>query len=438
VFAAVLALVLAATGTFVYLRMQTELTATIDRALRSRAADVTALVQQADTGLRDAGRGGQQPAQILDARGRVFDATPGLRGGPVLTRDRLRRALRGRLVIDANGARLLAVPVRAQDQQLIVVVAASLRGRDATLHRLGTLLLIGGPIALLVASSAGYLLAGAALRPVESMRRRAEAISDDNPGDRLPVPRRDDEIARLGTTLNGMLDRLDAGLARERGFVADAGHELRTPLAVLKGELEIARGRARGDGELGTALASAEEEADRLAHLADDLLVIARSDRGRLPLRGERLDVDAIFAGALKRARRRRPPLEIAGHADPMLEIDADPTRIGQALDNLVDNAVRHGRPPIELSARRAGGWVELHVVDRGDGFSTPYLPHAFKRFSRADAARGAGGSGLGLAIVQAIAGAHGGTAHAANRPDGGADVWLRLPAFRNRPGANG
>src|SRR3954451_22613151 len=108
--------------------MQTELTATIDRALRSRAADVTALVQQADTGLRDAGRGGEQPAQILDERGRVFDATPGLRGAPVLTRDRPRRALRGRRVIDANDARPLAVPVRAQDQHLIVVVAASLRG----------------------------------------------------------------------------------------------------------------------------------------------------------------------------------------------------------------------------------------------------------------------------------------------------------------------
>jgi signal transduction histidine kinase len=363
-FAVAMAVVLAAAGSFVYLRLGDDLTATIDSGLRSRAADVGALVQQADTGLKDAheagtGPQGPGPAQILDARGRVFDATPQLRSAPLLTGAELRRALHGPVILDVAGRpglpgpiRVLATPVTAQDRHLLVVVGASLRERDAALGRLGALLLIGGPISLLLASLAGYAMATAALRPVDDL-----------------------------------LARLRAALARERTFVADASHELRTPLAVLKGELELARAEGRDHEQLLAALGSAAEETDRLARMAEELLVIARLDQGH-----SRIPID-------------------------------------QAVDNLLDNARRHGREPVELRVQRSGGMLELHVLDSGDGFPGEYLPHAFERFSQADPARASGGSGLGLAIVEAIAAAHGGEAHARNRPEGGADVWIAFPA---------
>ena len=165
-----------------------------------------------------------------------------------------------------------------------MVVGESLEQRRRALEGLHTLLAIGGPLALLVASLAGYAVAAAALRPVERMRRRAAELTGEAEG-RLPVPPSRDEIARLGDTLNAMLGRLQAVLARERSFVSDASHELRTPLAILRTELELAlRGHSTRD-ELEDAVRSAAEETERLNQLADDLLVIARSDQGRLPVR---------------------------------------------------------------------------------------------------------------------------------------------------------
>jgi signal transduction histidine kinase len=311
----------------------------------------------------------------------------------------------------------------------VVVVAASLADRDAALSRLLTLLLIGGPIALVLVSLAGYALAAAALRPVETMRRKADAITDSDPGRRLPVPPARDEINRLGATLNAMIERLEGALARERSFVADASHELRTPLAVLEGELELARRPERSAVERTQALDSAAEEADRLGRLAEDLLVIARLDRGQLPIRRESVDVGQTLGEAAERAARRRPtgPRPIVD-ACPDLTVHADPVRLEQALDNLVDNALRHGQGPVELLARRRDATVEVHVCDQGPGFPDGFLDEAFERFSRPDASRTSNGSGLGLAIVHAIAVAHGGEAHASNRPEGGADVWITLP----------
>src|SRR5207249_8286682 len=166
---------------------------------------------------------------------------------------------------------------------VVLVVGATLQDRAETLASFRNELLIAGPIALLVASGVGYLLAGLSLRPVESMRRRAAAISAETPGERLPVPRTGDELQRLGETLNEMLDRLEAGLERERAFVADAGHELRTPLALLRTELEVALRSPDSVEELKEAIRRASSETDRLSQLAEDLLLIARSDRGGLP-----------------------------------------------------------------------------------------------------------------------------------------------------------
>ena len=202
--------------------------------------------------------------------------------------------------------RLIAVP--APGGESAVVLARSLSARDDTLDRLLRELLIASPLALLVASLAGYGLAAAALRPVELMRRRAAAITATSPT-LLPVPRGGDEISRLATTLNDMLTRLRASFEHERRFVADASHELRTPLALLRTELELALRRPRAQQELEAALRSAFDETVRLSRLADDLLLIARAEQGSLPIRRREVDAETLLTGIASRFRPRAASL---------------------------------------------------------------------------------------------------------------------------------
>jgi two-component system OmpR family sensor kinase len=301
--------------------------------------------------------------------------------------------------------------------------------RSESLQDLLELLLLSGPVALVLASLAAYGVAAAALRPVEAMRARAATISTAERGERLPVPPTDDEIARLGVTLNEMLERLGEALEHERAFVADASHELRTPLTILRAELDLALAEGRSASELRAALASAAEETDRLTQLADGLLTIAQTERGQLPLRLERIELREALEGVRRRFARRAEEegRTIALRGGP-LEIEVDRLRIEQAVGNVVDNALRYGSGEVSVSLAPAGhDAVEIRICDRGPGFPPGFLPRAFDRFSRPGGARPDGGSGLGLAIVRTIARAHGGEAHAAN-DGGGAEVWLSLP----------
>jgi signal transduction histidine kinase len=325
--------------------------------------------------------------------------------------------------------RLLAFPLHAQNKNLVVVVGASLETRLNALEDLKTQLLLGGPIALLLASFAGYLLAGAALRPVERMGEQAATISAASPGRRLPVPPAEDELARLGRRLNQMLARLEAAHERERNFVSEASHELRTPLALMKTEIELALDEPGTVSSLRSALHSAGVETDRLARLADDLLLLARADAGALALRRSLIDVadmlDAVAARYQRRADDAGRRIEIDDSERPT--ILADQRRLEQALTNLVENALRHGAGTIRLAAAQHNGGLELRVTDEGRGFPSEFLPHAFERFSRPDESRGRGGAGLGLGIVAAIAQAHGGAATAGNI-GGGAEVTISVP----------
>jgi signal transduction histidine kinase len=261
------------------------------------------------------------------------------------------------------------------------------------------------------------------------MRRRAASISAERPGERLPVPHTRDELERLGHTLNDMLARLEQALERERGFVAEAGHELRTPLALLRAELDLALHHARGEQELREALSAASEETDRLAQLAEGLLLIASSDQGELRLRREKLAVDELLASVrnrfLWRSEDAARGIEIEVPAG--LEVVGDRLRLEQALGNLLDNALRHGQGTVRLEAVSLNGTVELHVHDEGPGFPESFLARAFERFSRADEGRSGDGAGLGLAIVAAISRAHGGSAKARNTAGSGADVWIAI-----------
>jgi two-component system OmpR family sensor kinase len=429
-FALAMAAVLVAMGAFLYFRLGSSLDESVDQGLETRAAEVSALAARGDTSL-DQGPGDDETfAQVLDPNGTIVDATPQVGARPLLEAAQLRTAAQQVVKLERGGARLLATPVDAQDGRLVVVVGASLEERDEALNGLLGELFVVGPIALLVASLLGYGVATAALRPVEAMRAEAAGVSAVEPGRRLPLPRARDEISRLGSTLNDMLDRLERALERGRNFVADASHELRTPLALLKTELELALRKPRSQAELEQALRSAAAETDRLAQLAEDLLVLARSDQGRLPLRRESVSVRDVLSGVAARFGRR------AGEAGRAIEVDAvdglavpaDAVRLEQALGNLVENALRHGEGSIRLSAVEKDGRVELHVLDEGRGIPPDFVPRAFERFNRADQSRAGTGAGLGLAIAQVIATAHGGSAHVSARPGGGADVWLSIP----------
>jgi len=285
-------------------------------------------------------------------------------------------------------------------------------------------------VALLLASLAGYAVSGRALRPVEAMRQRAAVISAAEPKQRLPLPAADDEIHRLGETLNQMLGRLETAIERERAFVDDASHELRTPLALHKTELELALRYARTPEELRSAISSAVVEVDRLIQLAEDLLVLARSEEGKLALDLRRLGVSELLRDVRERfaVRMDEAGRSLVFASSDGLTVEGDRLRIEQALTNLVENAIEHGGGEITVRASEADGGVAIHVEDRGPGFAPDFIGRAFERFSRGDPSRGGDGAGLGLAIVEAIARAHRGSAHAANRDGAGADVWIVLP----------
>lgn len=442
-FAVAMAVVLSLTGWLLYIRLDSHLSATLDRQLRLRAQDLAALVRESEApSLAEAGaspfiEAGEAYAQLLDSRGRVVDATRRLGASMVLTADELLAARDHAIFADRRTvpgldepSRLLASALVRRDTPLVLVVGITSEDRAETLSSLRNELLITGPIALLLASLAGYALAGLALRPVESMRRRAEAISAETPGERLPVPETADELERLAETLNAMLARLEGALERERDFVADASHELRTPLALLRTELELALRHADTPDELREAVRSASSEADRLAQLADDLLLTSLSDRGKLALRLEPLQAAELLTSVARRFEWRAQdagrPLHVS--ADEKALVAGDRIRLEQALGNLVDNALRHGDGAVRLSAGTTDAGIELHVVDEGHGFPPEFLDHAFNRFARPDETRARGGSGLGLSIVRVIADAHGGSAHVANLQPAGADAWVTLP----------
>src|SRR5271165_3206274 len=439
VFAGTMLLVLAGTGLFVYLRFRAELDRTIDLNLRTQAAALMPLIERSDAGLASAVQsplfqGHETFVQVLDARGRILAATSELRKSALLTGSELAPALRHTQLVTRGataplpeGSRLLTAPVRTPSNgRGVLIVGATLDERASALSNLAVLLAIVGPLALIIASVAGYGLASAVLRPVELMRRRAAAVTASEPGLRLPLPAAHDEIRRLGTTLNDMLERLEGSFAHEKAFVANASHELRTPLATLKTELELALRRERSVEELRQTLRSADDEVDRLSALADDLLVLARSDEGALPI--SRADVDV--ADLLSRVRDRFDPEHARIHVTVPedMRLLAGPERLEQALSNLVDNALRYGAGRVEVRASADHRGVELHVEDLGPGFPSGFVDEAFERFTRADPARGGRGAGLGLSIVRTIAQAHGGNAYAANCPAGGADVWIVIP----------
>ena len=330
--------------------------------------------------------------------------------------------------------RVLALPVHTAAGTWVVAAGTSLGPSAGAANEAIHQLEVAVPFLIVLAALSAWMLSGAALRPVERMRADADALGAHDPGSRLTVPATADELASLAVTFNALLDRLQRSLVRQRDLIADAGHELRTPLSVLRIELDLADDPAGSREELMDSVVHARREVERLSTLADDLLFLARADSGGSLVRLDETDITAVVGDSARahRARAATEGVELVADVTDRVITQADPAAIRRGVDNLVVNALAAtaagGTVTVTVRPRPSG--VTIAVVDTGAGFPEAFVAHAFERFARPDLARapGAGGAGLGLAIVAEIAAAHHGTVGAVNNAGGGATVTITLP----------
>jgi two-component system, OmpR family, sensor kinase len=312
-----------------------------------------------------------------------------------------------------------------------VVVGSSLDLATEARNRLILTLTLGGPGLVLLLGLAGWLLSGAALRPVRRMTDEAASITRADTGRRLPLPNRQDEITYLGSTINSMLDRLELSFRREQSFVDDASHELRTPLAILRGELELAQIHPGDPAETQDTLRRALTEVERLSRLAEHLLVVARAGSTSV-LPQTSCDALRTTTEVAERLAAEIPPGVALSVSGVEATIGIDEASLSQIIENLVRNATRFASSKVAVSVTPSADRVALAVCDDGPGFPPEFLSVAFERFSVADPARtktSSSGTGIGLAIVRAVAERANGSVSAQNNVHTpGATVTVFLP----------
>jgi heavy metal sensor kinase len=441
-YAVLLTAILVAIGTFLVLQLEADLQGRLDRDVRTNASSIgEGYTAEGDTGFLQVARaalpGLGAAAQVLDRSGRVLVSWGGADRPLVPAHVRANALLGGAPVVSVtfNGRRVRASvsSVRRLGRRQVLVVVESLHDVEAPARRVRVLLLLVGPVALAATALVGWWLARKALLPVARMTSEAEAIDVDRLHERIAVPRAADELAHLAVTLNAMLDRLEAGVIEKRRLVADASHELRSPLAVMRAELDVSLRGDRLPHEAREVLESAREEVDSMTRTVDNLLTLAQVDEGRLAILRTRVEL----LGASEAAARPLRPL--AADKAIVLEVDgepceaqADPQRLHHALTNLIENAIKFTPRGGEV---RIFTWsseqeVGVTVADDGPGIPQEARARVFDRFYRVDRARGrdVGGSGLGLAICREIATAHGGRVWFESREGGGSAFSLALP----------
>jgi len=378
--------------------------------------------------------------QVLDEGGRVVAASPGAGGlAPVA---RLRPGESAEVEVPAGGpveedGVFLAVATGAdtpQGRRTVVVVRSTETVTEAT-AAVGGLLAIGLPLLLVVVGTTTWILVGRALAPVEAIRAEVDAISGDALHRRVPDPPTGDEIGRLARTMNRMLGRLEQAQARQRRLVADASHELRSPVATIRQHAEVAL--AHPDRTTTTELAATVLAEDlRLQRLAEDLLLLTRADEHTLALRRRPVDLDDLVFDEARRVRGASG-LRVDTTAVSAGRVDGDPAGLRRVLRNLGDNAARAAGGRLAFSVAEDDGVVRLTVDDDGQGIPEADRERVFERFVRLDDARARddGGSGLGLAIVAELITAHGGTVAITSSPLGGARVEVTLPRLADPAG---
>lgn len=327
----------------------------------------------------------------------------------------------------AGGEHRYVVVVEDADDGSTAAVAVSLEDVDETTGALLAPLLLGLPVLLLVVAGTTWYVVGRALRPVERIRRDVEEITGARLDRRVSEPPARDEVGRLARTMNAMLGRLQDSRDRQEQFVADASHELRSPLASIRQAAEVAQAHpaALPDGELAETVL---EEAVRVQALVEQLLVLTRAGEGRARAPRTEVDLDDLALSAVRRIAR--PGLDVDTTAVAAARLLGDPVALGQVVRNLVDNAARHARTRLAVAVEQQPGGVVLSVEDDGPGIAPADRERVFERFVRLDEARArdAGGSGLGLAIVREVVTGHGGSVAVEDGALGGARFVVRLP----------
>lgn len=327
--------------------------------------------------------------------------------------------------VTIDGEPLLVVSDDLEGDQTLAL-AVSVEDDAETRSTAAILLAVAVPLVLLLVAGTTWLVTGRALRPVTRIRREVEGITAERLHQRLAIPGSGDEIEALATTMNGMLDRLDASAIAQRRFVSDASHELRSPLATIRQHAELAQAHpaATSIGELAEVVS---EEGLRLQGIVESLLLLARLDEGVAP-HDEPVDLDDLALGEVRRLRAAG--LDVDGSGIRAARVSGDPRLLGQLLRNLADNAARHARRRVAIAVTSNDGRVLVTIEDDGRGVPPGERERIFERFVRLDEARSrdGGGSGLGLAIAQGIAAAEGGSVGVDDSRWGGARFTVTLP----------
>lgn len=383
---------------------------------------------------------------LLNADGSEFAAhqTPAARS---LDRGLLRRLAAAHRfgLMTAGSARLYVAPATFGAQSFVVAIVQTLARQQETLEDLRTAMVLTVPVALLVASLGGYFLARKSLAPVVRMSGKARAIGATNLSERVDVANPRDELGELAATLNGLLSRLDRSFSDQRRFMADASHELRTPVAILQGELDVTLSRDdRNAAEYRESLEVMHRTVRRLTRIVRDLFLLARSDAGDIPLKREALyasDLVTQTARAYKTVAAERN-VSIVAQCDGDLPVDGDEDLLQRMIGNLIENAVRHARPGTEVRVRclADGDRARIEVSDRGGGVPAECRERIFDRFFRIDPARTASsgsGAGLGLPIARWIAEVHGGNLWLDRSDDDGSLFVVALPLRRPSAGSS-
>jgi signal transduction histidine kinase len=447
----VVAVGLVAGAVLLLLSLESALLANVDGTVRQQADDVAALVDQ--DRLPDPIPGastGNVLLQVVDSRGRVLAASLGSdRAVPLLSPEQLERASDGR-PRSMDGARIgerepLRVITRAAGpagDRVTVIAAASFASVSSSLRIVQLAVLVGVPLLLALVAGTAWATVGSTLRPVGQLRMGAEEITGMGGTRRLPLPAAHDEIRRLADTLNRMLDRLDQAGGRQRAFVADAAHELRSPLAGMQAQLEVAL-RHPDPASWRQVAGAVLEDTLRLGRMVEDLLALARLDEGRGRRPSGVVDLGEIARKVVE--RQPEPGVELCLDVAGAVWARGDTSALSRVVQNLLDNALRHATSRVEVSVRAEGALSVLVVADDGPGIDAADRQRVFERYARLDDARSrdAGGTGLGLAIVREIVRAHQGTVTVEEpvRSDAGASAGtgarlvVRLPAER-APGA--
>jgi len=429
-----LALALAAAAVLLVNALRLSLIRGLDDSAQQGAAEVAALINQDRLPDPVPVGSGTITVQVLDAQGRITDVSPGAdRLVPLLSPAQARLAVQtgqGRLL--AGGPLDMPAPVRVvavgADGGQIVLAAVSVAQVKDSVATLAKALLIGTPLLFGLLALAIWLVTGYTLRPIAELRRGAAEVTQTGIPRDLPVPPARDEVRSLAVTLNDMLSRLADAQQRQRALVSDTAHELRSPIASIRAQLEVALDHPDG---LDWAETARDVHADtlRLARLAENLLLLARLDEQRI--HPSPVDLAAVCESVAARYGAARVPVA-AGAPSPCV-VTGDPDALSRLLVNLLDNAVRHARSAVGVSVLTDDGWAMLTVTDDGPGIPAEDAERAFGRFSRLDEDRsrdGAeelSGSGLGLAIVRATAEAHGGSVTLGDAGPG-LRVTVRLP----------